>query len=108
MSNRDTENQTEQIEKYAAVFKALSSPHRLRILLELASCPVGDGSFSGSADEMMNCQQDFARELGLAPSTVSHHFKELRQAGLLFMRREGKTLTVTVNHAVLAEVRDLF
>lgn len=32
---------------------------------------------------MENGHQQFAKKLGLAPSTKPHHFKELRQAGLL-------------------------
>lgn len=98
----------EQIERFAAVFKALSNPHRLRILLEMTQCTTGTGCMSGSVQEMKNCQREFAKDLGLAPSTVSHHFKELRQAGLLNMRREGKTLSVWVDTGMLAAVKELF
>ena len=109
MSNPETKtDETERVEKFAGIFKALSNPHRLRILLELANCPIGGGNFSANVDEMKTCQREFATRLGLAPSTVSHHFKELRQAGLLKMRREGQTLIVQVDKEILASVKTLF
>jgi len=60
----------------AAVHKALAHPARLRIL-----AAVRDG-------ELCVCQ--FTALLELAPSTVSAHLAELRNAGLLAERREGR------------------
>lgn len=111
MSNQETINTEQwQVEKFANIFKALSNPNRLRILLELTHCSVNGGRFSASVamDEVENCQQVFAKKLGLAPSTISHHFKELRQAGLLKMRREGKNLVVWVDAQAIHSIRDLF
>ncbi len=113
MSNSDTNIldpilNPDQIEKFSTIFKALSNPNRLKILLELVHCPVGGGNFTTSEDQVENCQQEFAKMLGLAPSTVSHHFKELRQAGLLKVRREGKTLIVQVDSEVLTSLKQLF
>jgi arsenate reductase/ArsR family transcriptional regulator len=58
------------------VTKALANPARLRILaaLEKAECCV--------------CQ--LTAVLGLAPSTVSAHLSELRRAGFLLDRKDGK------------------
>ena len=97
-----------QVSDWSQIFKALSNPNRLRILLELIHCPDGHGKFSATDDEIENCQQAFADLLGLAPSTVSHHFKELRTAGLLNVRREGKNLMVQVNREVLDTMKRLF
>ncbi len=77
------------------------------IKLELAKCPPDDG-YCGTPEEQENCQQDFAKCLGLAQSTVSHHFKELRQAGLLHSRREGKQTIIWVDKEVLKAIRELF
>jgi len=59
----------------AAMGKGFSDPNRLRILLVLADGrkPVGR----------------VVEELGLSQPLVSHHLKELRQAGLLNVEREG-------------------
>lgn len=61
--------------RLAAMGKGLADPNRLRILLALAQGrkPVGR----------------VVEELGLSQPLVSHHLKELRQAGLLKVEREG-------------------
>jgi ArsR family transcriptional regulator, arsenate/arsenite/antimonite-responsive transcriptional repressor len=109
MSNRDLViNNQSQVDALANICKALSNPNRLRIFLELTHCSV-DGSFCATIgiDEMVNCQQQFAKKLGLAPSTISHHFKELRQAGLLKMRKEGKNLIVGVDRQAVDLLKNL-
>ena len=98
----------DQVDRYVDILKALSNPNRLKILLELRHCPYGNGNFTFTEEGAENCQQEFARMLGLSPSTVSHHFKELRNAGLLKVRREGKSLIIQVNTDVLDEIRGLF
>ena len=60
----------------AALHKALAHPARLRIL-----AAVRDG-------ELCVCQ--ITALLALAPSTVSAHLAELKGAGLLSERREGR------------------
>jgi len=95
-----------ELEKYSSIFKALSNPARLRIFLELARCMPEDG-YCGTSEEQENRQQDFARCLGLAQSTVSHHIKELRQAGLLHSRREGKQTIITVDKEMLKSIQNL-
>jgi ArsR family transcriptional regulator len=47
---------------------------------------------------------DIAKELPLAPSTVSEHLRVLREAGLIQGRREGQHITY---EADLAELRKL-
>ena len=98
----------DQVDKYADIFKALSNPNRLRILLELTRCPEGSDQFTTSQDQVENCQQEFAKMLGLAPSTVSHHFKELRNAGLVKVQRQGKNIMVQVDKEVLETIKSLF
>ncbi|WP_027184504.1 ArsR/SmtB family transcription factor [Desulfovibrio inopinatus] len=96
MSNSELLLSEQELEDAARMFKALSNPHRLRIFMELSSCWAGN-VVSSPAENFTNCQGDFAERLGLAPSTVSHHFKELRQAGLVHMKREGKNLLFWVD-----------
>jgi ArsR family transcriptional regulator len=86
MSNsRDTE-----IERFADIFKALSNPHRLIIFMRLACCPP-EGP-CGTDAEIEECVGKVGKDLGLAPSTVSHHIKELRRAGLINMKRRGQNV----------------
>ena len=108
MSNTKTSAiEQSELEQFSKMFKALSNPHRLKILLELSQCSVDGGQFTTDEDEAENCQREFAESLGLAPSTISHHFKELREAGLLRMRREGKKVIVWIDSEALDSIRRL-
>jgi DNA-binding transcriptional ArsR family regulator len=61
----------------AAVLHALSDPHRLYIVRALAESP-----------EPRSCGS-FYDELDVAKSTVTHHFRVLREAGVIDQHREG-------------------
>ena len=102
MSNSRTIN----AEAHAARFRALGHPARLRIFLRLASCcPVGA---SCATEEMRRCVGVIGADLGLAPSTVSHHLKELRQAELIHMERNGQTVECWVEPETLRALSELF
>jgi len=91
----------------ARVFKALSNPHRLAIFLKLASC-LGVGESIDTNDEgITQCQLEQAKTLGLAPSTVSHHYKELRDAGLIRMERQGKSVRCWVDAKTIKLARGM-
>lgn len=70
------------------MFKALAHPHRLRLFLRLADCC--GGGCAGTEAEMRRCVGDLGADLGIAPSTLSHHLKELHRAGLIRMARNGQ------------------
>jgi len=106
MSNTALELGDQELEEAARMFKALSNPHRLRIFKTLSCCWAGQ-VITGPAENFSNCQREFAERLGLAPSTVSHHFKELRQAGLIHMKREGKDMLFWVDDNAVKALRGL-
>ena len=98
-----------ELEQAARVFRALGSPARLQLLLDLLDC-CGEDSFVAS-----DYQQDGGCCGGLnagalccasdkAQSTVSFHLKELREAGLVEVERRGRELLYRAN---LAGVRRL-
>ncbi len=92
-------------EDVAGAFHALANPHRLEIFLRLASCcPVGQAC----APDMRSCVGDVAAGLNLAPSTVSHHLKELRRAGLIHMERAGQTVECWVEPERVAALAAFF
>ncbi|RJQ53675.1 MAG: ArsR family transcriptional regulator [Actinobacteria bacterium] len=84
------------------LFKALSSESRVRILGLLAELRRAkrDVSCCGP-DEICVCK--ITQRVDLAPSTVSHHLHELKDAGLIECRREGKWIYVSLNDEKLAE-----
>jgi ArsR family transcriptional regulator, arsenate/arsenite/antimonite-responsive transcriptional repressor len=66
-----------QVQATARRFKALADPHRIRILNLLATSP----------DPVCVCE--LTGPLGLSQPTVSHHLKQLVQAGLLEREQRG-------------------
>ena len=80
----------EDIEHRAKVFKALSDPNRLRLVLHLAQ--------SGPASGV-----ELAEACGMSVALLSHHWKVLGEAGLLSSRREGQSRYCTLNVAALKD-----
>jgi len=100
-------NQTESVEKFSGIFKALSNPNRLKIFLRLVSCCVPGTVWSFEA-KGITCVGEVARDLKIVPSTVSHHIKELRQAGLIKMKRSGQKIECWVDPEALKELEGFF
>lgn len=57
---------------------------------------------------MHRCVGDLAGELDIAPSTVSHHIKELTRAGLIATGRSGREIRCWVEPEVLRELSEFF
>ncbi len=66
------------------------------------------GEVDHSIDDIRSCLRRMGDDLELAPSTVSHHLKELRQAGLIHMERKGKQVACWVNWDMIREISQLF
>jgi ArsR family transcriptional regulator len=99
------------IDKFAEMFKALSNPHRLKIFLRLVSCcqPGTVTSINASMEsEGCACVGELGQDLGIVPSTISHHIKELRQAGLIHMERRGQKIECWVDPETVAALQGFF
>lgn len=66
-------------ERAARVFKALGDPTRLRLLSLIAASEEGE-----------LCICDLTDPVGLSQPTVSHHMKQLVEAGLATREQRGK------------------
>ena len=98
---------TEEIERLAGVFGALSNPNRAKIFLQLATrCSPDEAACSD--DEVCACVGELGRDLNIAPSTVSHHIKELHRAGLIKMERCGRMVRCWVDLETVREVAEFF
>jgi DNA-binding transcriptional ArsR family regulator len=87
----------------ATQFKALAHPDRLRMLVKLLASTTG-----GRSGRSFCCVGDLAREVDLAPSTVSHHLKELRQAGLIEVERRGRQIECRTGGDTLRRLASFF
>jgi ArsR family transcriptional regulator len=94
-------------ETTALRFKALGHPHRLKIFRQLAGC-CGRGTSWGDEESMRRCVGELAAELEVAPSTVSHHLKELTRAGLIATERCGREIRCWVEPSVLHDLGGFF
>ena len=91
------------LQKAAELFKVLGHPHRLAILLRL--CQRCGSAGSKDEDAVAACVGDLSEGLDIAPSTVSHHLKELRQAGIITMERDGQHVQCCPNLDVVKQLR---
>ncbi len=90
----------------ATAFRALGSPQRLRILAALAGdccTPSCDGP-AASPHGAHRRVGEIAASLDIAPSTVSHHLKALREAGLMRVEKRGRTIECWVCRDAIGQV----
>jgi ArsR family transcriptional regulator len=87
------------IDDLARIFRALGDPSRLAIfevIREGCSPEVGH-----SDDDLRRNIGEIAAEFELSLSTVSHHIKELRNAGLIRCERRGQQIFCSVTPEAL-------
>lgn len=87
----------------AKAFKALSNPNRLQIFLEIMQRRQMD-----SKDVCGCALTDFINSLNVGAPTVSHHIKELVNADLIKVERNGKFITCYLNEAVCVQLKEFF
>ena len=85
MSSREIKIDDRQL---LTISKALADPTRFQILQKISV---------SKASPTCSCVRDWT---GLAPATVSHHLKELHDAGLIRMNRSGKFFSITFRRDV--------
>ena len=89
----------------AKVMKALSHPKRLELYFQIAE--------KHGADFEAGCEcecfiTDMIHLLKLGAPTISHHIKELENAGLITTERRGKYLYAKIKEETLREVNAIF
>lgn len=85
------------------MFKALANPNRLRLFMNL----LEESKLDLARGRIHDCF--LVKLLGglgdLGAPTVSHHVKELSDAGLIHTQRDGKQLICSVDPKGLAKLR---
>lgn len=78
----------------ALIARALADPRRYEILQK-----IGRNDTSCACSDIRSC-------LPISPATLSHHMKELENAGLIDAQREGKFVNYTLRRDVLQAYLD--
>lgn len=88
------------LESLAQAFRALSNANRLAMYREL---------LRKHEHRVQSCAlQDLMDLLDIGAPTVSHHTKELVNAGLIEVEREGKFIRCRLNEAMRARLAKFF
>lgn len=82
--------------KLASVLRALGNPSRLRIYTRLVACCAPGARYCAGEREMRACVGELGKDLGISPSTVSHHISQLHHAGLIHMERRGQNVECSI------------
>lgn len=85
--------QPEDAERLARMFKALGDPTRVRLLSLIAAQP-----------EREACVCDLVEPVGLSQPTVSHHMKQLVDAGLVTREQRGRWAYYRLVHETLVSL----
>ena len=95
----------DEVDRLSKMFRALGNPHRLRLFLNL----LEESKLDLAKGRIHDCfLVKLLSGIDLGAATVSHHVKELSDAGLIQTEREGKQLTCSVDPQGLAVLRDAF
>lgn len=87
----------EEAVRLAAQLKALADPVRLKIVSLLATEDAGEV-----------CACDLPGVLGRSQPTISHHLKQLTEAGLVEREQRGKWAWFRLREEAIAAVRNAF
>ncbi|MBK6758336.1 MAG: helix-turn-helix transcriptional regulator [Moraxellaceae bacterium] len=95
------------LNEMALAFKALSHPNRLQIYVELLQ--LREKIIASGSDKDCSCGlTDFMSKLNIGAPTVSHHIKELVNAKLIWIERQGKFMTCHLNNEMREELEKFF
>lgn len=92
-------------------FRALGHPHRLTIVRALVgravACCRREREEECSLDPASCNVGELGRLVSIAPSTLSHHLRELCDAGVIERGRKGRFIYCRVNEDLLKALRDV-
>ncbi len=111
-----------ELSNYSKIFKALSSEQRLKIFIMLYNqCCLPKRNIGGSEFQIKGDSSCYSANGGtkkaftkicqcmnLSKSTISHHFRELQNAGLIACKKEGQTYCCKINKNIASSIKKFF
>ena len=91
------------------IFKALSCEQRLylfKALYEWCETEENKGGEYINTEGLDKCFTKACCCMNLSKSTISHHFKELQNAGLISYTRNGQSFSCKINREAVAEIQN--
>jgi ArsR family transcriptional regulator, arsenate/arsenite/antimonite-responsive transcriptional repressor len=93
------------VKRLSKAFKALGNPNRLQLFLNL----LEESRLDLAKGRVHDCfLTGVLHGLHIGAPTVSHHVKELENAGLIETTRDGKQLICTIRPEAMVELSALF
>lgn len=93
------------VRRLSKAFKALANPNRLQLFLNL----LEESRLDLAKGRVHDCfLASLLDNLNIGAPTVSHHVKELENAGLIETHKEGKQLICTIRPEAMTELAELF
>jgi DNA-binding transcriptional ArsR family regulator len=93
------------VKRLSRVFKALANPNRLQLFLNL----LEESRLDLAKGRLHDCfLAGLLDNLHVGAPTVSHHVRELEDAGLIETHKEGKQLICTIRPDTMRDLRALF
>jgi ArsR family transcriptional regulator, arsenate/arsenite/antimonite-responsive transcriptional repressor len=89
-----------ELSQATKIFKALSCDQRLKLLQLIRKW----NGIDKCCDGVVRAFTRASEELKISKSTISHHFKELENSGLILCQRNGQSASCCVNEKLLEEV----
>lgn len=77
-------------EQFQAIARALADPRRFAMLQQIANC---------NSECPMACSA-LEEQKTISPATISHHLKELQEAGLIDAAREGRIVRMSLRRDI--------
>jgi ArsR family transcriptional regulator len=99
-----------ELSKLSGYFKALSNPQRLKLFMMIYNkCESEKGKLKPNKECCPGIEKAFTTAcscLNLSRSTISHHFKELQNSGLVTCERIGQAFNCKVNYEAVKAVKE--